>query len=343
MLLRLAECDTSNEHIIIILKPIDRSTLFYDISQKNIKLYSLNYTGIKSAHSVIKLYFKYLQLHTPDVIQTWMYHSNVFGGVLAYIKGHRNIVWNIRSAEISYRSMKKKTIFLVFVEALLSYFIPKKIISCSKRAIEVHKRVLYCKSKFIFIPNGIQDHYILDKKINMNKKPVIGFVARLDTQKNHDNFLKSIQYIKRPVKFVLLGRGVDNINLSEYRISDDINVTLSGEVTDVFSFYDTFDFLILPSVYGEAFPNVLLESMSRGIVCIASDVGDSYPIMSTAGYRIKDPYNPESIASAINSALDDFIYNHSNYLLKSNSSINRIKSNYRLTEVVKMYNVAWAH
>ena len=145
-----------------------------------------------------------------------MYHSNIMGGVLAYIKGYKNIVWNIRSAEISYRSMKKKTILLVFFEALLSYFIPKKIVSCSKRAIEVHKNIFYCKKKFVYIPNGIQDHYILESKVTTNKKPVIGMVARLDSQKNHTNFLKSLGHIKHPICFVLLGRGVDGIDLSNY-------------------------------------------------------------------------------------------------------------------------------
>ena len=341
MLLRIAHNDLKNKHIVIIIKNIDKKSIFYKIDQNNIKLYSLDYTTLKNAYSAIKLYLNYLDTHSPDVIQTWMYHSNIMGGVLAYIKGYKNIVWNIRSAEISYRSMKKKTILLVLFEAFLSYFIPKKIISCSKRAIKVHKNIFYCKDKFAYIPNGIQDHYILDKKVNTNKKPVVGFVARLDSQKNHVNFLKSLEYIDYPISFILLGRGVEAINLSKYDFGKNISVTLLGEVADVFSLYDSFDFLILPSIYGEAFPNVLMESMSRGVVCISSDVGDSFSIMSLTGYKIVDPCIPMSIANAINSAVEDFESNHSSYQHKSNSSISRIKSNYRLTDVIEEYNRIW--
>jgi glycosyltransferase involved in cell wall biosynthesis len=342
MLLRIAQNDLKNKHIVIIIRKIDKNSVFYKIDQSKIRLYSLEYSTFKNIYSTIKLYLNYLDIHSPDVVQTWMYHSNIMGGVLAYIKGYKNIVWNIRSAEISYRSMKKKTILLVFFEALLSYFIPKKIVSCSNRAIEVHKNIFYCKKKFVYIPNGIQDHYILESKVTTNKKPVIGMVARLDSQKNHTNFLKSLGHIKHPIRFVLLGRGVDGIDLSNYDIGKNISVTLMGEVPDIFSLYDSFDFLILPSVYGEAFPNVLMEAMSRGVVCISSDVGDSLSILSSAGYMIEDPYSPLSIARAINRAVEDFELDHSAYRHKSNSSILRIRSNYKLMNIITKYNRTWA-
>jgi glycosyltransferase involved in cell wall biosynthesis len=341
MLLRIAHNDLKNQHIVVIIKNIDNSSVFYNIDHDNIKLYSLKYTTLISAYSAIKLYLNYLDIHSPDVIQTWMYHSNLMGGVLARIKGYKNIVWNIRSAEISFRSMKKTTILLVFVEAFLSYFIPKSIVSCSKRAINVHKDMFYSKKKFVYIPNGIQDHYILDRKLNTNKKPVVGFVARLDAQKNHVNFLKSIEYIDHSMDFILLGYGVETINLSEYEIGKNVSITLLGEVSDVFSLYDSFDFLILPSIYGEAFPNVLMEAMSRGVVCISSNVGDSFSIMSLAGYRVADPFSPISIAKALNGAIEDFELDHSSYQRKSNSSMLRIRSNYRLTDVIAKYNRVW--
>lgn len=341
MLLRIAHNDLRNKHTIIIIRNIDQNSVFYNIDQTQIKLYSLEYSTFKNIFSAIKRYLIYLDIHRPDVVQTWMYHSNIMGGVLAYIKGYRNIVWNIRSAEISYRSMKKKTILLVFFEAFLSYFVPKKIVSCSRRAIEVHKNIFYCKNKFIYIPNGIQDDCIIDSKVINNIKPVIGLVARLDSQKNHTNFLESLKYIEHPICFILIGRGVDSIKLSEYDIKKNISVTLLGEVTDVFSLYDSFDFLILPSIYGEAFPNVLMEAMSRGVVCISSDVGDSLSIISSSGYRIENPHSPLSIARAIICAVEDFEFDHVSYQQKSNSSILRIRSNYRIIDSIKKYNRAW--
>lgn len=342
MLLRIAQNDLKNKHIVVIIKKIDKNSVFYKLDQSQIKLHSLEYSAFKNIYPAIKKYLNFLDMYAPDVVQTWMYHSNIMGGLLAYIKGYKNIIWNIRSAEISYRSMKKKTILLVFFGAFLSYIIPKKIISCSQRAIKVHKNMIYCKNKFVYIPNGIQDHYILDGKDSTNKNPVIGFVARMDPQKNHTNFFKSLKYIKHPTCFTLLGRGVENIELSEYGVGENISISLLGEVIDIFSVYDSFDFIILPSVYGEAFPNVLMEAMSRGVVCISSDIGDSLSIMSSTGYRIDDPYSPFSIAKAINCAVEDFKLSHSSYRYRSKSSILRIRSNYRLMDIITKYNKTWS-
>lgn len=341
MLLRIAQNDLKNKHIVVIFKKIDKNSVFYELDESKIELRSLDYSNYKNIYPAIIKYLNFLDMYTPDAVQTWMYHSNVIGGLLAYFKGYKNIIWNIRSAEISYKSMKLKTLLLVFIQAFLSYIVPKKIISCSKRAIKVHKNFFYCKNKFIFIPNGIQDHFILDSKDTTNKNPVVGFVARFDSQKNHTNFLKSLTHIKHSVCFTLLGRGVDVIDLSEYHFDKTISVSLLGEVIDVFSLYDSFDFLILPSVYGEAFPNVLMEAMSRGVVCISSDVGDSLSIISSTGYKIKDPQNPLSIAKAINCAVEDFKFHRSLYRKKSNSSIHRIRSNYRLIDAITKYNHTW--
>jgi glycosyltransferase involved in cell wall biosynthesis len=340
MLLRIANNDTKYNHIVIIILKIDRESIFYNINSDTVTLLSLGFSGITNLLYSTRKYLYYLDKYSPDIIQTWMYHANLFGGVLAYIKGYRNIFWNIRSAEVSVKKMKLRTLMFVMLGGLFSHFIPRSIISCSKRAIGVHKKLFYSQSRFIYIPNGIDNSFVLEKKSTINKKPVIGFVARLDAQKNHENFLKSLKHINLPVKFFLIGHNVKAINLSEYNV-DKINVNLLDETSDIFSYYDSFDFLILPSIYGEAFPNVLIEALSRGVVCISSDVGDSLSIISSSGYIISDPSSPVSIANAINSAVNDFKHDHSIYLSKSKEAISLVKSKYRLKEIVSKYHNVW--
>jgi len=340
MLLRIANNDSEYKHIVIIIKKIDDESVFYKINLDSVILLSLSFKGIGDLFYSVKKYLYYLNKYSPDIIQTWMYHANLFGGLLAYINGHRNIYWNIRSAEVSLKKMKLRTLLFVMLGGLFSHLIPRSIISCSKRAIDVHKKLFYSKSKFVYIPNGIENSFVLKSKAIINKQPIIGFVARLDPQKNHDNFLKSLRYIDYPINFVLLGRNVRSINLHEYNVNK-CNVTLLDETSDVFSHYDSFDFLVLPSIYGEAFPNVLIEAMARGVVCISSDVGDSLSIMSTTGYIISDPVSPKSIANAISLAINDFENNNLLYLSKSKEAIALVESNYRLKEIISKYHRIW--
>ena len=200
-------------------------------------------------------------------------------------------------------------------------------------------------SRQLFLP--ISSLKRLERSRNLKERLVILDKRRkklqeiIDSQKNHINFLKSLSYIKHPIHFILLGRGVDGINLSKYDIKKNISITLMGEINNIFPIYDTFDFLLLPSIYGEAFPNVLMEAMSRGVVCISSDVGDSLSIISSTGYVIKDPYDPLSIAESIKCAVEDFDLNHAAYRLKSGSSILQIRSNFKLSNIIAKYNHTW--
>ena len=233
MLLRIVNNDTKHNHIVIIIKKINRESIFYKINLDSVTLLSLGFGGTRDLFYSARKYLHYLNKYSPDIIQTWMYHANLFGGVVAYIKGYRNIYWNIRSAEVSLKKMKLRTLLFVMLGALFSHFIPRSIISCSKRAIDVHRKLLYCESKFVYIPNGIDNSFVLKNKAIINKTPVVGFVARLDSQKNHHNFLESLKRINYPVKFVLLGRNISTINLSEYNVNK-CNVTLLDETSDIF-------------------------------------------------------------------------------------------------------------
>ena len=149
MLTRIAQND-DNQHIIVIFRLINKDSCFYDLPSKVI-LVSLEYETQNDFFKAVRRFLNFLDLYNPNVVQTWMYHANLFGGLIAFFKGHRNIIWNIRSAEVSFKEMKRTTIIIATIGALISHFVPRKIITCSKRAILVHKRLLYKKNKFLHL------------------------------------------------------------------------------------------------------------------------------------------------------------------------------------------------
>jgi len=336
-LTRIVDGD-KNEHVIVIFKEISNENVFYKITRPY-KLHSLQFRSFKSLFSSIKLFSQILDKYKPDVIQTWMYHANIFGGLISFIKGYRNIYWNIRSAEISIARMKIRTLFLVFLGSFFSHIFPKKIISCSRKAIRIHSNLLYKKSKFLYIPNGVED-YLLASKISNNKTPIIGFVARYDPQKNHDRFLKAIKKVEYDLVVYLIGRDIEKIDISTIQNSK-VKILKVDHTVNIIDFYDKFDFLVLPSIYGEAFPNVLIEAMSRGVICIASDVGDSLSIISGSGYEIYDPFSTNLILKSLNTALEDFYNNQDIIQTKSLESISRVKKYYLIKNVIEQYNLAW--
>ena len=289
----------------------------------------------------------------PNIVQTWMYHSDVIGGLAAYFVGIKKIYWNIRSAEF-HQGQKFTTKVFIKISAFLSNFIPKGIITCSQRAIIIHKKIGY-KSNFILIDNGIditKNHPSKNKrskirdKLNIDDSCVlIGMVARYHPQKDHLNLLKAISQIKNSrFKILLVGSNIDHNNKYLLEVITKFNVTdkiiLYGQSSKINEIMCAIDFLVLPSSYGEAFPNVLIEAMSVGTPCIATDVGDSKRIIGNFGWVVP-PNDPIKLTEIIITAIDLKINNNSNYIILTKGCINRVIQNFKLDYMVSKYENLW--
>ncbi len=143
--------DTSNNHFIISLKKKNFIKTVYNFS--NFKIIYLNLSSFNFIFKFIHLTYYIIKIK-PDVVQTWMYHADFFGGLAAKIVGIKNIFWNIRNSNLD-KKTKFSTKLVLKINAILSNFIPNKIISCSKNSIKIHHALGY-KNKFIYIGNGIK-------------------------------------------------------------------------------------------------------------------------------------------------------------------------------------------
>jgi hypothetical protein len=95
-----------------------------------------------------------LKANPPAVIQTWMYHADLIGGLAGCFLPHVKTVWGIHNSTLDPSKSKRSTRTVVGINAFLSRFIPAKIIACSQAAQKVHEARGYSRDRLVFIPNG---------------------------------------------------------------------------------------------------------------------------------------------------------------------------------------------
>ena len=249
----------------------------------------------------------------PGLLQTWMYHSDLFGGLAGFFT-RVPVIWAIHNSTTDPQHTRKRTLFVVRLCALLSRQIPVKIISCSEKARQIHVEAGYAAQKFIIIPNGFDlGNFKPDLeaagslRLQLGIEPaalLIGMVARYDPQKDHANFIQAARIYHQAspqTHFVLCGEGLtwENVTLSAEIDAAGLrnHFHLLGRRDDMPSVFSALNVHALSSAYGEAFPNVLGEAMACGVPCVATDVGDSSFLIGDTGLVVP-PKDPQALAEA---------------------------------------------
>lgn len=253
-----------------------------------------------------------LRMHKPCV-SSWLYHSDIYGGILAKLAGVKYIYWSIRQTNISMSANSFQIWLLIRVCAFLSKAVPTSIVSCSNSAAVSHTAIGYPRSKVHIIPNGFDLDLFptkgdLESKIEncWGQTRKIIHVGRRDPQKNHQLFFAAAsQLIEAGFDFVFIciGDGVEGFSRSPYfeeftNLSLDENIFLHNEIEDVFGYISEASCLVQTSI-GEGFPNVVAESCLLGTPVIASDVGDTSNILGSSEWLVSAHCSPSELADKI--------------------------------------------
>lgn len=133
-----------------------------------------------------------------------------------------------------------------------------------------------------FNPSNIKDERIqeLYKKLNIFKNEiVVTFVGRLVEEKGILDLLKSYEYIKSKVKFIVVGdvfQGdrYENINYEIYKYKNNENIKFIGKVSNIEEILSITDIFCLPS-YREGMPRSIIEAMSMKCAIVATNIRGS--------------------------------------------------------------------
>ena len=147
-LYKICSYDKKNKHVVISLS----NEGFYGnlLRKKGVPVYEID---LKNNLFFFFKIIKIIYLHKPAVIQSWMYHSDFITSLIYFFTFKKKIVWNVRHSYLNSSIEKKTTIIIVKFLSLISYFIPNKIIFCSKKSKQIHLKLGYDSRKLLYIPN----------------------------------------------------------------------------------------------------------------------------------------------------------------------------------------------
>ena len=142
---------------------------------------------------------RHLRSLRPDIVQTWMDHSNLIGSVAALAVPTAKIVWGIHHSNHVRGLTKHSTLLTVWACGKLSSRVPSRIVCCSQYAHKLYVQGGFAADRMMVIPNGfntdlfhpnIKARWQIRQELGLDPKAmIIGLVARYDPLKDHAGFI----------------------------------------------------------------------------------------------------------------------------------------------------------
>ena len=348
-----------NKIDITIITLIDNGYYEHELKKKGIKIFSLqikNENKIPSFLKKIAIFRKFIKKLKPDIIQSWMYHSNFLSIFIPKIYFNK-IFWNIRHSELNSKISKKTTIVLSLICGFFSRIVPKKIIYCSEKSIKFHENMhLYSKKKSSLIDNGFSKRtYYSSKSLRINFRTknkikqsdiILGFAGRYAKQKNIDALLHAFHIVSKKYNNIFLymaGRDININNRELINIIDNFKLTnkvfFLSQQKNLLKFYNGIDLLLLPS-HSESFPNVVAEAMLCSTLVLASDAGSSKKIIDKYGF-VLNKNNHEAISEGLKKSINEFIYKKKKWRYLKKNARSHIKKNFSIEKMADKYLNNW--
>lgn len=313
VLVRLLEEDDSmaSQACVLCLGQADNG-LAQRLRATNAELVILGGTGRRALPRLIVSVARVARAFRPASVQGWMYDGNLAAWWAARVTG-ATLFWNIRHSLHDWRRERRAMRLVVRAGAWLSRGV-EQIVYNSAVARHQHRQHGFADGKAVLIPNGVSvDRFRpapaktpVRRSLQLPEDAFLLLtVARFHSMKGHVPYLEVI----RDLAGVIPGMHVVFVGGGSAQVRDAVSARadvlgLGGTVEmresedDVVPFYQAADIFVLPSQWGEAFPNVLLEAMATGVPCVTTDVGDAGQIVSDCG-RVVPPANTRAMGHAI--------------------------------------------
>jgi len=248
----------------------------------------------------------------PDVVQTWLYHADLLGGLANRGRSLPPLVWGVRNSDLDTARYSRSSRLVVWACAALSR-LPRAIVVNSRAGRDWHQGLGYPGSKMRVIPNGFDTALFRpDPRAREEVRAELGIpadavvagrVARMDPMKDTPTLLGAARLAlarQQKLHVLLVGDGMvpGAPGLSACQEPPLAGrVTLAGLRRDVHRLYAAMD-LHVSSSLSEGMPGAVGEAMASGLANLVTDAGDSARLVGNTG-RVVEPGQPFLLGQAL--------------------------------------------
>lgn len=290
------------------------------LQEKGITVHAL---GMKGLGHIFNIFFSLSRLkcllsqYRPQIVQTWMVHADLIGGLAARWAGGALVIWGVRTSDYAVES--RSTRIVRWLCATLSGWLPHRIVCAAQASRIRHEAIGYCPERMVVIPNGFDIPALHAQKgmgrairaqLNIDdEQTIVGCLGRYHPAKDHANFIQAATIIAAKFshcRFLMVGRHVNQENTELTRLIESTGFAdqffLLGERSDPAACLDAMDIFVLSSKT-EGFPNALGEAMAMGIPCVTTDVGDASLLLGDTDFVVPTQ-DPVALAAAVAKLLE---------------------------------------
>lgn len=258
-----------------------------------------------------------LRRSEPDLVQTWLYHGDLIGGIAGRFL-RRPVIWNVRQTLV--RAGAQPHARLIQTCARLSRVVPTAIVAVSAAARDDHVAAGYDAARFRVISNGFDTERFhpqpeagrsVRAELGVgDEAALIGLVARDDPQKDHDTAFAAFAELRKhhpDARLALVGRGMEPSNRALMARIQTAGVAdrchLLGERTDLPRLQAAWDIALSSSSYGEGLSNAIGEAMAAGTPAVVTRIGATAQMVGETGRGV-EPGRPDLLARELAAILD---------------------------------------
>jgi glycosyltransferase involved in cell wall biosynthesis len=200
------------------------------------------------------------------------------------------------------------------------------------------------QERIAFIPNAVDTQKFapasairkqqLRKRFGVSSQDTMFlFIGRFEKRKGADTLLRAWEKLDDGILWIV-GAGSEESALQkvakELRLQ---RVQFLGGTLNPLDYYQAADVFILPSIQ-EGFPNVILEAMSCGLPCIASEIGGVTDIMKQDSQGI---LVPPADANSLAEAMKRMLYSKKDRIRWGETALKTVQENYNFDRVLVDY------
>ncbi len=319
-----------------------------------IEVIDLEMRGVAGSLRGLWRLYRLLRRQRPDVVQTWMYHADLLGGLIARLAGVRAVSWGLRNSGEHLAESSRSSRRAAWWCARVSGMVPAAIVACAHRAAVVHRALGYRTDRLVVIPNGYDLRRWQPDPVSRGRlraslgvaedEVLLGCVARWNPLKDHANLLAALalcQHHGLRLRCVLVGLGMSPDNAGLLAMARDLGVlqqlVLLGRRDDVPHWMAAIDVHVLASK-AEGFPNVVCEAMACGAAAVVTDVGDAAEIVAQHGWVVA-AQDPAALAQAMQAAVR--AVRAPGWAARQTAARESVAQRYGLQAMVDRYDALW--